>query len=162
MPTPTALVDDTTEDRKEIWGPVNLIQYDQPILNQGKVCGGIRQLCPIRGLLEVEINRGGLPGDFKGQSSLPYLSWPEQGNRRLTIQRGPYRRNNVPFNHPCKSSTLWKICKVAGRFVSGSSNRAAGAMPASAPRLQRTPEPLSAGLLPGFNPAAEPLRLQPS
>jgi hypothetical protein len=94
---------------------MNLIQDHQPIFQLGQVGGWIREFRAVRNPLEVEIDRVGLPGDFEGQGGLPDLTRPQQGNGRLTPQRGTDHRSDGSLNHPVRSSTPWKSYKVCQR-----------------------------------------------
>ena len=101
-----ALVDHAAQRFEQAGRAVDLIEDHELVRVVGKVQLGLGEARPVRGGLQVQIDRWPPLGDLEGQRGLAGLPRPEQRDgRRLIQQRGDF--SSCPsLYHPCNYK-LW-------------------------------------------------------
>jgi len=133
----TTRVDESTQNLKEFWHSVDLVENHQLVLVHLEEQRWIRELVAVTSGLEVEVHRGPGLRELEGQRRLAHLPWADQGNDSLAVESGPNPAEGLPWNHCCILKVPLSKCNIADglRLADG---RRAGHAPVAA-KTSRSP-----------------------
>ena len=89
---------------------MDLVEDHELLRMVGEVQLGLGEARPVRGGLQVQVDRWPSLGDLQRQRRLAGLPRPEEGDGRGLIQQRGDFSSCPPLYHPCNSIPWLKIC----------------------------------------------------